>query len=170
VVGTAFDVRRDALGTRVDVARGQVSVTCRGGAEVILTAAQAHTCLPNTAAGLLGRARALSERGRSSHIAIEALDLALTLRPTAVERREIQALHVQLLVAEARLAEARALALEALEDSSSHRRSELVRISADLTAQLEGCDAARALLAEEGGADGDLPTACATGAIERGDP
>lgn len=61
VVGTGFDVARDAFGTRVSVRHGRVAVVCSRGAERMLGAGEHATCLPRTAAGMLGRARALQD-------------------------------------------------------------------------------------------------------------
>jgi len=65
VVGTALDVTRDTLGTRVTVHTGTVRVTCEDRADLarLVAAPEAVTCLPARAAGLLGRARALHAEG-----------------------------------------------------------------------------------------------------------
>ncbi len=66
VVGTRFAVDRNALGSTVSVDRGKVEVTCDDGWTGTLGADQAHTCLPVTAAGLLGRADALIDDNNHS--------------------------------------------------------------------------------------------------------
>lgn len=63
VVGTGFDVVRDALGTSVHVRHGRVRVACTGGEASELGPADSTTCLPTSAAGRLGRVRALQARG-----------------------------------------------------------------------------------------------------------
>ena len=79
VVGTAFDVTRDALGTRVEVDHGMVRVTCHDGVATMLSALEQATCLPATAHGMLARVRALQSQGASP-------ELLLTTATVAVER------------------------------------------------------------------------------------
>ena len=62
VLGTIFDVQRDAMGASVQVERGKVAAACAGAAPTPLTAGQRHSCAPTTAAGMLARARGLQER------------------------------------------------------------------------------------------------------------
>ncbi len=63
VVGTIFDVHRDALGTRVTVERGAVQVSCVSGGEHLLEQGDQRTCWPTTPGVLLGRAGALIDGG-----------------------------------------------------------------------------------------------------------
>lgn len=65
VLGTVFDVERDALGTRVSVERGKVRVDCERGADPVLTAGQSHTCAPVSAAAMVGRLKALGPVARA---------------------------------------------------------------------------------------------------------
>lgn len=59
VVGTGFDVERDALGTTVRVRHGRVAVDCVRGDDRELQAGESLVCRPPTAAGRLGRLIAL---------------------------------------------------------------------------------------------------------------
>ena len=78
VIGTVFQVRRDALGSTVGVDRGKVQVACTEGQTLELTAGMRHTCLPVTAAGLLGRADALIDAGRHDEL-LDTLDRGIGL-------------------------------------------------------------------------------------------
>ncbi len=75
VVGTVFEVRRDALGTTVNVARGKVEVLCNNQDPLYLTSEQTHTCLPTTALGLLNRA--LDLKADDPDAALEAIAMGL---------------------------------------------------------------------------------------------
>ena len=75
VVGTVFEVRRDALGTTVSVARGKVEVLCNNQSALYLTSEQTHTCLPTTALGLLNRA--LDLKADDPDAALEAIAMGL---------------------------------------------------------------------------------------------
>jgi ferric-dicitrate binding protein FerR (iron transport regulator) len=77
VVGTVFQVKRDALGVTTEVRRGKVEVSCVDGWAGALGAGERHTCLPQRAAGLLGRADALADRGAGPEAVLEALDQGL---------------------------------------------------------------------------------------------
>ncbi len=72
VVGTGFTVERDLLGTRIKVRHGKVAVTCVGGEERLVLADEQADCLPITPAGLLGRARTLSQRGAGTDAILTA--------------------------------------------------------------------------------------------------
>jgi hypothetical protein len=65
VVGTVFDVHRQAHSTRVTVERGAVDVECVGNAHVLVPAGESVTCLPGTLDGV-GGARAGAARPRGS--------------------------------------------------------------------------------------------------------
>lgn len=79
VIGTVFQVRRDALGSTVGVDRGEVAVHCKDGTQIDLTAGQSHTCLPVTAAGLLGRAEELNASGRRGTELAKTLDRGIAV-------------------------------------------------------------------------------------------
>lgn len=75
VKGTIFEVRRDVMGTTVEVDRGLVAVDCIQGDSAELGPEAHTTCLPRGAAALNARARALS--GTDLAEAIESVSLAL---------------------------------------------------------------------------------------------
>ena len=79
VVGTAFSVRRDARGTRVEVQRGAVAVRCARRPERSLEAGASHTCPPVTAAGMLARARALQGDRARVDVILTAVERGLTM-------------------------------------------------------------------------------------------
>lgn len=97
VIGTGFDVRRGPLGTAVEVRHGRVRVSCAEGAVVELTEGASHTCRPVTAAGLLGRARALQARGEPY---ADEVATALTLPDaTGAVAHELRSVRLDALIA-----------------------------------------------------------------------
>ncbi|MFT5684759.1 MAG: hypothetical protein ACI8RZ_005703 [Myxococcota bacterium] len=76
VVGTVFEVRRDTLGTTITVERGKVEVSCGEQTPFYLEADGTHTCLPNTAMGLLNRAQDLKTTDPDAALESIALGLA----------------------------------------------------------------------------------------------
>jgi len=80
VRGTVFDVRRDALGTAVQVSRGAVEVHCGDAPLRLLGADDAIVCPPVTAVGWLRRVTVLQEQGRHSEVA-DGVSIGLTLAP-----------------------------------------------------------------------------------------
>ncbi|MES2642295.1 MAG: FecR domain-containing protein [Myxococcota bacterium] len=143
VVGTGFTVTRDALGTTVAVAHGRVEVDCAFGGPVLLVADQARTCLPRTAAGALGRIRALQARGASAAVTLDELDAALA-RPdaTGAAANELAAMRVGALLAEGRDADALAATEHALRLWPGARDLELRRVAARLHVAAGDCAAA----------------------------
>ncbi|MEQ1506659.1 MAG: FecR domain-containing protein [Myxococcota bacterium] len=133
VVGTAFDVRRTALGTTVEVARGRVAVDCRDGGRRILGAGEQVTCLPTTAAAWTGRARALRAADRPDVEVLDAIDRGLALahagRP---ERGELLVLRLGVLIRAGRDAEARDTAEAYLASGETARRAEVRAIAEGL--------------------------------------
>ncbi len=79
VVGTGFVVQRDALGTQVSVSHGVVELTCEGASPLRLHAGDSGICLPTSAAGRLGRVRALQDRGEPPERLLGELESAVTL-------------------------------------------------------------------------------------------
>lgn len=75
VVGTVFDVHRQAHSTRVTVERGAVDVECVGNAHVLVPAGESVTCLPGTLDGWVARALELPDPAAR----LEAVDRALGL-------------------------------------------------------------------------------------------
>jgi len=145
VVGTVFRVERDALGTTVSVSRGKVAVECVGGSEQFVTADQSTTCLPTTAAGLLGRARALPS-GTAS--VLDAVDSGLGLQPDAAIRTELSALRVDHLARTGQIDAAISAAASHLAAADSGRRAEVARIGATLAYQRDACASVGPFLSE----------------------
>jgi hypothetical protein len=143
VIGTVFAVRRDLLGTTVDVERGRVRVDCEDGwAGDVTPEFGSHTCLPTTAGTLLGRADALMDRGVDQALQRETLDAGLILAEggTAVEG--------ELLVRRMRLHGDLGRIDDALADADlylnthSTRSDEVQRFAGWLALAERGCDAA----------------------------
>lgn len=163
VVGTAFTVQRDAYGTRVDVSRGKVEVTCLSGGVHLLQAEQDVVCWPTSAPGLLGRAKALRKDGAPAGEILATVDAAL---PSADGpfRDELSALRAELLTTLGRSAEALAEARAFLARvPRGERRLEVLRIAAPAAYTAEGCAGALPYLREledAGAGDADLLLRC----------
>jgi ferric-dicitrate binding protein FerR (iron transport regulator) len=144
VVGTVFDVTRDALGTRVDVTRGHVVVACTRGAPQDLYPGDTTTCLPARPLGLLGRARALAEAGAPSNDVLATLTLGLSEAGPGDDaaRDELTALEVAALARAGRRAEARRVADGLLAAGAGVRRGAVARIAGQIALDAEGCAAA----------------------------
>lgn len=141
VIGTVFDVERDALGTRVDVRRGTVGVDCAAGDDHVLHAGDTVTCAPTTAPGLLGRANALKAAGAPPAEVLTAVDAGL---PTATGpfAAELLALRTEMLAEVGRDADAVDAADRYLA-AGGPRRIDVLRIAAGSALAVGGC--ARAL-------------------------
>ena len=125
VVGTAFRVTRDSLGTAVEVERGQVELRCEGAGERLLAAGEAASCLPARAAGLLVRARALAARG-SVVAALGSVEEGLVRAAVGDPiRGELLALQAQLLLELERPAEAARAARAYLAEGHEFRAAQL---------------------------------------------
>lgn len=153
VIGTGFEVRRDALGTAVVVRHGRVRVTCAAGGVTELTEGGRRTCVPVTAAGRLGRARALQARGEAYAAEVEAA-LALPDATGAVAH-ELRAVRLDALLA-ARDPGAFALA-EALAAEAGPRSLDAHRAAARLAADCAQARPHLAALAEAGVLGEDEP-------------
>lgn len=143
VVGTGFTVSRDALGTHVTVAHGRVEVDCAFGGSTLLVAEQTRTCLPRTAAGAMGRIRALQARGIGADVTLDEIDAALT-RPDARDAagNELGAMRVRALLGQGRDADALAATEHALRTWPGARDLELRRVAARLHVAAGDCAAA----------------------------
>jgi hypothetical protein len=141
VVGTGFDVRRDALGTTVAVRHGRVSVVCADAAETFLDAGETAECLPVTPPALLGRARAQKRRGDAPDAVLATLARipSDTTGPAAAETALLRATE---LTRAGRTPEALTVAEAALEAGDSGRRIDLLRLAARLALALGGCERA----------------------------
>lgn len=142
VVGTVFEVERDALGTAVAVSRGSVEVACTVGDEARLEAGDSVRCLPATASGLLGRARALADGGEAPDAILDALDRGLALDAEVGVRGELLAARIGPLVALERSAEALVAAEQYLALGVETRDASVRRAAAALALSLEGCQRA----------------------------
>ncbi len=151
VVGTGFTVTRDALGTAVEVRHGVVETSCADEAPVSLRQGDEITCLPSSAAGLLGRARALREAGADASLIAASLDRGLGLATLADPiGAELGAMKVEVLAASgddlAALDAARAL----IAAGGGSRRADVLRFAAELARSEGGCAAAAPWLVELG--------------------
>jgi hypothetical protein len=146
VVGTGFSVHRSALGTEVSVRHGRVAVDCVDGPSASLGAEEAITCLPVTAAGALGRARALEGTVSAAALLVE-LDRALSRPDVAgAVASELQAMRTSALLREDRSDEALQAAEAALKMGAPTRALELHRVAARLRLRNNDCSGALAHL------------------------
>lgn len=99
VVGTAFTVTRDALGTAVGVDRGEVAVRCIGEALVSLKAGNDILCTPKRATGMLTRAQRLLDLGAPPVEVLDAAEQGLRLASDGDPAvGELLALRIQILL------------------------------------------------------------------------
>jgi len=159
VVGTAFSVERGPMGTRVAVTDGAVQVTCTGEPARTLRpgggALSEADCLPITAAGLLGRARAQRAGGADADAVLETAAMGMEAGGIGADRArgELALLRVQTLADAGRGDEALAAADAWLEGGDDARRVEVLTVAARVALE-SGCEAARpwlVRLAEAGG-------------------
>lgn len=145
VVGTGFSVTRDALGTQVQVLHGRVSVDCGGGDSAFLDPGDDHTCLPRSAAAMLGRARALQARGASAAEVSAAVErgLAFTEGTSGAVGEELRVLRIETLATSGHVADALAEAAAYLAGPAPARGAEVVRLVGVLEAQRSGCGVAQ---------------------------
>lgn len=151
VVGTGFTVKRDALGTSVEVRHGVVETSCVGEAPVALHQGDQVTCLPSSPAGLLGRAQALQESGAEVALVAASLDrgLALTSLGDPIGA-ELGAMKVEVLAASGQGSAALESAHALLKAGGSARADEVIRLAAGLAAEQGGCATAAAWLLDLG--------------------
>lgn len=143
VVGTAFAVTRDALGTQVDVDHGTVRVTCHSGAATLLGAEEHTTCLPTTAYGMLARARALQSQGAAPELLLTTAEVALERHPElSLVRSELQLVGIEALTRLGREADALEQAQTYLSSGSELRRDGVLALAARLAWSTGGCDEA----------------------------
>lgn len=143
VLGTGFSVRRDAFGTHVEVRHGIVETRCGSGESVRLFAGDSKDCLPLSAAGLLGRARAQMESGAATESVLSTLAAAGSVAEygSAVSV-ELAVARSETLAAASRPQEALLVVQAALDAGAGVRHVELVQFGARLSAPLGGCAAA----------------------------
>jgi hypothetical protein len=143
VIGTGFTVTRNALGTHVEVRHGIVEVDCGDEGTVRLTVGEERTCLPRTAAGLLGRARALREASAPEGEVLESLDRGLAEADVQdAVRDELQSSRIRSLFALGRRTEVLDAARGYLAREKSVRRTEVERLAVATARAEGGCEAA----------------------------
>jgi len=138
VLGTVFAVERSPLGTNISVSRGRVQVDCESGSSHTLVGGAMALCLPTTAAGMLGRSRALSSDPEE---ALRALDLGLTLEPSDAIAGELHALRLDTLLTLDRLSEALEAA-HAYVDVGGPREGEVLMLAASIALGDGNCEQA----------------------------
>jgi hypothetical protein len=106
VVGTAFAVTRDALGTQVEVDHGRVLVACVDGDETTLGAGEQLTCLPTTAQRMMVRINELRAQGASPELLLDSSEHALARYAGTVLDSEFQVARIEALHRLERLPEA----------------------------------------------------------------
>lgn len=161
VIGTVFDVQRDAYGTTVVVERGAVEVACTVGTHWTLSAGGREVCPPVTAAGLLGRARALQRSNEVEEI-LPTVDAALALDPAPEIEAELLILRLEMLVREERHDAALEAAGRYLATGALPRRPEIAALAADLAWMVGGCAAAAPYFEELAGDDASTSAAWRT--------
>lgn len=144
VVGTGFSVERDALGTVVEVRHGRVETRCADDdAPVMLEGGDSRTCLPTSAAGLLGRAQALREAGAPATDVLAALDAGLALAPAGdPAREELLGARLRVLAETGEVVPALDVARALLAETSGVRREEVLALATRLALAAGGCEAA----------------------------
>lgn len=144
VLGTAFTVRRDLLGTQVDVAHGVVEMTCTGGTPQRLEAGGGAGCWPIRPAGLLGRARALQNAGAPPTDVLATLDAIDARDADNIVSGEVLALRFDMLRALGRDEEALASARAYRAGGHGERVAEIAAAAVVLELGRDDCGAARA--------------------------
>jgi hypothetical protein len=146
VVGTQFTVNRSSLGTTVDVVEGKVRVVCEGTEQVFVTASQDQLCKPTTAAGLLGRARAMRRLGDFGYA--NEIDAAIAMKPQEAHLSELLHLRVGLRVHQGDEQGALETAKQYLSVPGRPREADMLHTAADLAYRLGQCDGLRLLVVE----------------------
>lgn len=133
VIGTVFEVERGAPGTTVTVARGKVKVECDLGTAALLRPGQQHTCLPTTAAGLLGRARYLQRKSAPPAEILTAVELGLGRQGNDAVHFELRYVRVVVLAESGRRKAALRQASALLARGAGHRTDELQELVSRLS-------------------------------------
>lgn len=148
VLGTVFQVKRDALGATTSVTRGKVQVDCEDGWSGVVTAASGpHTCLPTGPGALLRRADTLEEQGESSEFVLKTLNRGLSIADADA------AVYGELLVRRMKLHATHGPPVAAFADADRYlalgqqaRTSEVLRLVGRLALASDGCDRAQLYL------------------------
>ncbi len=141
VVGTVFDVTRDAIGTEVAVLEGTVELTCQGSSPLLLEVGTRHRCYRSAEAALQEARRA---PGPAEALAIIERGAQLPGAPAA--HRELELRRIDALRATGRGDEALELARSYLDAGHQHRRAELLSVASELAFVMGGCAEAAPLL------------------------
>lgn len=160
VVGTAFVVDRNALGTSVLVKRGKVLVRCGKERAFVLTPGGPHVCLPVTASGFLLRARVLQRERAASRLVLDAVEKGFSLEPQRNVLDELVATRIAERLRMGDIEAARAEAEGVVARGGAPRHAELLRLLATIAYRTEGCEAAGRWLAQ-GAVAPDITAACA---------
>ncbi len=142
VVGTAFAVTRDLLGTTVEVDHGLVRVVCVDGDTVEIGAGDRHLCYPTTAHDMLVRANTLRERGAAPELLLNTAELALQRYSGTVVDEELVAVRIESLTRLERSVDAYSAAQAYLAADYTSRRDDVLRLTAKLAFDTGGCDEA----------------------------
>jgi ferric-dicitrate binding protein FerR (iron transport regulator) len=147
VVGTMLAVRRDALGTHVEVSHGRVELQCSGAAPGVLEGGQSELCLPVTGAGMLGRAQALEQQGASSDAILAAVEAGLQMAEGPMQS-ELSAFRIQHLLKLGKQAAALQHIEAYLAEGTTLRRTQMLRAGARLAQAAGRCHTALQYLDE----------------------
>jgi len=156
VTGTAFEVSRDAYGTRVTVSRGSVDVRCGQDQDTVqaMTAdLEPIVCLPTTAGGLLGRAQAQFDAKAPAQDIADTLTQARRQQPSDMLTVEILATLALTWQRAGETERAWTLTHEALSKASGFRHDDLRRLALDLALDREDCAGAAVFIDSVGTAD-----------------
>jgi hypothetical protein len=133
VVGTAFSVTRDAMGTKVAVTRGHVRVTCTGAASEQLVVGGQAECLPVRAAAWIGRVQALMAASRPVDEILSSVDRGISLAgPGDPATGELVAMRIRVLMDSSRYEDALAAAESYLASGATPRRAEVEALATEL--------------------------------------
>ena len=148
VLGTVFQVTRDALGATTSVRRGKVQVDCVDGWTGVVTADSGpHTCLPIGPGALLRRADALEEQGESSELVLATLNRGLSIADSdAAVYGELLVRRMQLHAAQGPVVAAFADADRYLALGQQARTADVLRLAGRLALSSDGCDRAQLYL------------------------
>lgn len=143
VVGTGFTVKRDALGTAVNVRHGRVEVDCGEEVTRVLEVGDAVTCLPRSAAGLLLRARTLYGAGAAPATVLETVERGLAVPDASASVvDELATTRLRVLLDLGRHAEVLRGARTYLASPAALRRSDVELLAASAALELGGCASA----------------------------
>jgi ferric-dicitrate binding protein FerR (iron transport regulator) len=131
VVGTGFTVARDVYGTAVKVRHGRVIVRCDDRDTAEVTDGGSRLCLPRSAGGMLGRARALEDAAAPASEVLAAAERGLAFGDgPAPLLDELESTRIRALYAAGRRVEAIEAGERYLARPDGLRRDEVARLVA----------------------------------------